>query len=82
MKKFLDGLSDEDAAGVIAAMKMVAKDGTHAAKHVEGEIYEVKAEGDRQTFRVLFAQEGERDQVLLALEARAERDEARFAPNQ
>ena len=56
MKKFLDGLSDEDAADVIAAMKMVVKDGTRAAKHVEGEIYEVKAEGDRQTFRVLFAQ--------------------------
>lgn len=69
MKKFLDGLNDEDVADVIAAMKMVAKIGTRAAKHVEGEIYEVKAEGDRQTFRVLFAQEGERDQVLLALEA-------------
>jgi phage-related protein len=69
VKKFLDSLSDADAADVIAAMKMVAKDGTRAAKHVEGEIYEVKAEGDRQTFRVLFAQEGERDQVLLALEA-------------
>ena len=56
MKKFLDGLSDEDAADVIAVMKMVAKDGARAAKHVEGEIYEVKAEGDSLTFRVLFAQ--------------------------
>ena len=69
MKKFLDRLSDEDAADVIAAMKMVTSEGIRVAKHVEDEIYELKAEGDRQTFRVLFAQEGERDQVLLALEA-------------
>lgn len=69
VKKFLDCLSDEDAADIIAAMKMVAREGIRAAKHVEGEIYEVRAEGDRQTFRVLFAREGERDQVLLALEA-------------
>jgi phage-related protein len=69
LKKFLDSLSDEDAADVIAAMKVVAKEGVRASKHVEGEIYEVKAEGDRQTFRILFAQEGERDQVFLALEA-------------
>src|ERR1039458_8563211 len=33
-----------------------------------GEIHEVRAEGDRQSFRVLFAQEG-RGRVLLALEA-------------
>jgi hypothetical protein len=47
VKKFLDGLSDEDAAGVIAAMKMVAKEGTRAAKHVEGEIYELRAYPNR-----------------------------------
>ncbi len=69
MKQFLDSLGDEDAADVIAAMKVVAKEGVRVAKHVEGEIYEVKAEGDRQSFRILFAREGEHDQVLLALEA-------------
>ena len=67
IKEFLDKLSDEDAADVVAAMGEVQKLGIAAAKHVEREIYEVKAEGDRQTFRVLFAQEGEHDQVLLAL---------------
>jgi phage-related protein len=66
---FLDQLSDEDVANVVAAMKAVARAGISAAKHVEGEIYEVKADGDRQTFRILFAQEGKHDQVLLALEA-------------
>jgi len=75
VKQFLDSLSDENAAEVIAAMKVVAKEGVRAAKHVEGEIYEVKAEGDRQTFRVLFALEGEHDQVLLALEAFSKKQE-------
>jgi len=67
IKEFLDKLTDQDAADVVAAMAEVQRFGIVAAKHVEGELYEVKAEGDRQTFRVLFAQEGEHDQVLLAL---------------
>jgi phage-related protein len=75
VKQFLDSLSDEDAADAIAAMKMVAKEGLRAAKHVEGEIYEVRIEGNRQTFRILFAQEGEHDQVLLALEAFSKKQE-------
>ena len=67
VKQFLDSLSDEDAADIIAAMSVVAKDGIRAAKHLQDEIYEIKAGGDRQTFRILFAEEGKHDQVLLAL---------------
>jgi len=67
IKEFLDKLSDEDAAEVVAAMGDVERSGITAVKHIEGELYEVKAEGERQTFRVLFAQEGEHEQVLLAL---------------
>jgi phage-related protein len=33
-----------------------------------GAIYEVRADGDRQTYRILFASEGRRGQVLLALD--------------
>jgi hypothetical protein len=66
VKEFLDTLSDSDVADIAAAMRDVQKVGIRAAKPVGGEIYEVKAEGDRQTFRVLFAQEGEHDQVLHA----------------
>ena len=33
-----------------------------------GEIYEVRADGDRQTFRILFANEGKAGQILLSLE--------------
>jgi phage-related protein len=39
-----------------------------AARHLRGEIYEVRADGDRRTYRLLFAPEGRRSQVLLALE--------------
>ena len=68
IKEFIDGLSDADAAAVVAAMKDVALTGLSAARHLRGEIYEVRADGDRQTFRVLFAPEGRRGQVLLSLE--------------
>lgn len=69
VRAFLETLTDEEAADIAAAMREVRHDGLAAAKHVEGEIYEVKAESERQTFRILFAQEGVHDQVLLALES-------------
>jgi phage-related protein len=68
VKDFIDELSDTDAASVAAAMSEVRRDGLKAAKKLGGEIYEVIAEGNRQSFRILFAPEGEQDQVLLALE--------------
>jgi phage-related protein len=69
VRDFIATLTDEEAADVASAMSDVRRDGVRAAKHVEGEIFEVKADSDRQTFRILFAQEGAHDQVLLALEA-------------
>lgn len=66
---FVDRLSDADAATVVAAMKEVAFEGLDAARHLRGEICEVRADGDRVTYRILFASEGKRGQVLLALEA-------------
>ena len=68
VKAFLDALSDADAAEIVAVMKEVQTRGLEVAQHLRGDIYEVKADGDRQSFRVLFAQEGEHEQVLLALE--------------
>lgn len=61
-------MSDADAAEVAAALKEVQIRGLGVAQHLRGDVYEVKADGDRQTFRILFAQEGEHEQVLLALE--------------
>lgn len=69
MSAFVSSLTDDEAADIAAALHEVERDGIAAAKHVEGEIYEVKADSSRQTFRILFAQEGAHDQVLLALEA-------------
>jgi phage-related protein len=57
VKTFIDGLTDEQAAAVVAAMKDVAQNGLVAARHLRGEVYEVRAEAERQAFRILFAQE-------------------------
>ena len=69
VKEFIDSLSDEDAAAVAAAMREVKADGLSAARHLDGEIYEVRADGNRVIYRILFAEQGKRGQVLLALEA-------------
>ena len=57
MKVFVDGLTDEQAAAIVAAMKDVAQNGLVAARHLRGDVYEVRAEAERQAFRILFAQE-------------------------
>lgn len=69
MRAFLDELGDADAVAVAAAMREIAADGLVAARHVRGEIYEVRADGDRQAYRLLFAPVGRGGQILLALEA-------------
>lgn len=68
VKEFIAGLSDPDAAAIVAAMKDVQLRGLVAARHLRGDVYEVRADGDRQTFRLLFAPEGRRQTVLLALD--------------
>ena len=68
VRDFLDGLSGDDLAAVLAAMRDVAHNGLAAARHLRGDIHEVREDGDRQTFRILFAAEGQNRQVLLALE--------------
>lgn len=67
VKAFLDDLDDADAAAIAAAMKDVRDNGLIAARHLRGDIYEVRADGNKQTFRILFAEEGEQGRVLLAL---------------
>ncbi|HKG04186.1 MAG TPA: type II toxin-antitoxin system RelE/ParE family toxin [Conexibacter sp.] len=67
--EFIHRLSDRDAAAVHAGMADVRERGLRAARHLDGEIWEVRADGDRVIYRVLFAQEGSRGQILLALEA-------------
>ncbi|MGA7740606.1 MAG: type II toxin-antitoxin system RelE/ParE family toxin [Polyangia bacterium] len=57
VKVFLDRLSDEEAAAVVAAMKDVAKHGLARARHLRDDVYEVRADSERRAFRILFSQE-------------------------
>ena len=68
VEEFIDSLSDVDAAAVLAGMADVRDRGLTAARHLEGDIWEVRVDGDRVIYRVLFAEEGARGRVLLALE--------------
>lgn len=65
VKNFVDKLTDEEAAAVVAAMREVAVLGLISARHLRGDIYEVRAEADRRTFRMLFAKEAKF--ILLSL---------------
>ncbi|HEU4905676.1 MAG TPA: type II toxin-antitoxin system RelE/ParE family toxin [Solirubrobacterales bacterium] len=69
IKEFLDHLGDEDLASVVAAMKDVRRQGLQAARHLDGEIYEVRADGKGVIYRILFAPQGKRKQMFLSLEA-------------
>jgi phage-related protein len=67
VKEFLDDLDDADLASVVAAMADVRQNGLRASRHLEGDIYEVRAESRGVIYRVLFAPLGRRKQILLSL---------------
>src|SRR2546426_1435766 len=67
MKTFLDGLTDEEVATIVAGMKEVAAEGLAAARHLQGEIFEVRADASTRSFRLLFSTEGRWTQILLSL---------------
>jgi phage-related protein len=67
--EFIRKVSDSDKAAILAAMKEVRHGGTRAARHLRGDLFEVRADGERVIYRVLFAREGTRGQVLLSLVA-------------
>ena len=67
VKRFIEELPDFEAVELIAAMRVVRQKGLKAARHVKGDIYEVRASSADRTLRLLFASEGAH--VFLALEA-------------
>lgn len=67
VKDFLAKLSDEEAAAIVAGMRDVRDRGTVAARHLRGDIYEVRADAATRSFRLLFSCEGKYSQVLLSL---------------
>lgn len=58
-----------DRDEILAAMKDVQANGLPVARHLQGDIYEVRATGARSSYRVLFATEGMKSQILLAVSA-------------
>jgi phage-related protein len=54
-------------------MRDVATVGLSVARHLRGDIYEVRVDGENLAFRVLFASEGRFKQVLLALDGFAKK---------
>lgn len=50
-------------------MREVRQQGLKAARHLDGEIYEARADGKGVIYRILFAPQGKRKQVFLSLEA-------------
>lgn len=69
VKRFFDGLEDEEVAAIVDAMSDVAEQGLAAARHLRGDVYEVRADALTRSFRILFAAEGHFGQVLLSLSA-------------
>lgn len=67
VKDFVRTLSDTEIATVVAAMKEVAREGLVAARHLRGDIYEVRAFAETKDYRVLFAPVGRKGRVFLAL---------------
>lgn len=71
VRDFLDqkDLAPRDRDEILAAMKDVQVNGLAVARHLRGDLYEVRADGERASYRTLFAAEGARSQVLLGLSA-------------
>src|SRR5262249_51107098 len=67
VKEFFAKLADEEVAAIVAGMREVREHGTVAARHLRGEIYEVRADAATRSFRLLFSTEGRYSQVLLSL---------------
>ena len=67
VKDFLNDLTDDEVAAIVAGMKEVVALGMRAARHLRGEIYEVRADAATRSFRLLFAAEGRYSHVLLSL---------------
>lgn len=55
VKEFIGSLRDEEAAEVVAAMREVREEGLVTARKLRGDIWEVRADGNRAIHRVLFS---------------------------
>lgn len=56
VEEFIDSLSDRDAGSVLVGMAEVRDRGLAAARHLDGDLWEVRVDGDRVIYRILFAE--------------------------
>ena len=68
IKDFLLALPDEDRAAILEEMANVRDYGKKVARHIRGEIYEVRINYNTKAYRILFACQGHFDHILLSLE--------------
>jgi phage-related protein len=69
VKDFLDKLPADHAVEIAAGMNDVRRSGLRVARHLRGDIWEVRVDHGGLAYRILFAPEGRRGQILLSLEA-------------
>jgi|SRR6266516_3331278 len=67
VKDFLFSLPSPARAAILVEMGRVRECGVKGARHLRGEIYEVRAAYNTNSYRILFAREGHFKQVLLSL---------------
>lgn len=68
VRDFLLTLPDGDRAAILEEMEYVREHGRSVARHLRGEIYEVRASYNTKAYRILFACEGRFNHILLSLE--------------
>ena len=68
-REFIDALTSEVRREIFAEMKMVRDEGMKRARHLRGDLYEVRVSHSGNIYRVIFSREGSRHHILLALES-------------
>ena len=68
IKDFLLALPDGDRAAILEEMEYIRKHGRSVARHLRGDIYEVRATYNTKAYRILFACERHFHHILLSLE--------------
>ncbi len=61
-------------------MKDVREKGLKVARHLRGDIYEVRANGIDESYRLLFAEQGMKGRILLSLVAYSKKTQATPEP--
>lgn len=74
IRDFLFSLSDEDRAAILEEMEYVRCHGRKVARHIRGEIYEVRVNYNAKAYRILFACQGHFDQYITFSRGLSEKD--------